>query len=41
MSADELNKMIAKLGKTCGPPWGKDQKEAALAAAVALRRLGV
>jgi hypothetical protein len=41
MSADELNKTIAKLGKTCGPPWGKDQKEAALAAAVALHRLGV
>ena len=28
---------IASLGKSVGPPWGKDQKEAALAAAIALR----
>lgn len=28
---------IARLGKTVGPPWGKDQKDAALAAAIALR----
>lgn len=28
---------IALLGKSVGPPWGKDQKEAALAAAIALR----
>jgi hypothetical protein len=27
---------IASLGKSVGPPWGKDQKEAALAAAIAL-----
>jgi hypothetical protein len=27
---------VAALGKTVGPPWGKDQKEAALAALVAL-----
>lgn len=27
---------IAALGKTVGPPWGKDQKEAALAALIAL-----
>jgi hypothetical protein len=28
---------LASLGKSVGPPWGKDQKEAALAAAIALR----
>jgi hypothetical protein len=28
---------IARLGKAAGPPWGKDQKEAAVAAMVALR----
>jgi hypothetical protein len=28
---------IGLLGKSVGPPWGKDQKEAALAAAIALR----
>jgi protein-tyrosine-phosphatase len=28
---------VASLGKSAGPPWGKDQKEAALAAAIALR----
>jgi len=28
---------IALLGKSAGPPWGKDQKEATLAAAIALR----
>lgn len=28
---------IAALGESVGPPWGKDQKEAALAALVALR----
>ena len=27
---------IASLGKSVGPPWGKDQKEAALAAAIVL-----
>jgi len=32
-----LTKEIAMLGKAAGPPWGKDQKEAALAALVALR----
>jgi hypothetical protein len=30
---------IALLGKSVGPPWGKDQKEATLAAAIALRDL--
>jgi len=29
-------KRIAMLGKSMGPPWGKDQKDAALAAMVAL-----
>jgi hypothetical protein len=32
-----LAKDIARLGKAAGPPWGKDQKDAALAALVALR----
>jgi hypothetical protein len=31
-----LRKKIAALGKSIGPPWGKDQKDAALAALVAL-----
>jgi len=31
-----LRKTIAMLGKSIGPPWGKDQKDAALAALVAL-----
>jgi hypothetical protein len=31
-----LSKQIAALGATVGPPWGKDQKEAALAALIAL-----
>jgi hypothetical protein len=35
--ASSLAKEIARLGKSAGPPWGKDQKEAALAALVALR----
>jgi hypothetical protein len=35
--AKELRKVIATLGKTVGPPWGKDQKDAALAALVALK----
>jgi hypothetical protein len=33
-----LLREIAALGKTCGPPWGKDHKEAALAALLALQR---
>jgi hypothetical protein len=36
-SASNLAKEIARLGKSAGPPWGKDQKEAALAALVAFR----
>jgi len=35
--ASGLAKKIAALGKSVGPPWGKDQKDAALAALVALR----
>jgi hypothetical protein len=36
--ADDLVKKISTLGKSVGPPWGQDQKQAALAALVALRR---
>ena len=32
-----IMKQVAALGKTVGPPWGKDQKNAALAAMVALQ----
>ena len=35
--ASSLAKDIARLGKAVGPPWGKDQKDAALAALVVLR----
>jgi hypothetical protein len=35
--ASGLVRKIARLGKSAGPPWGKDQKDAALAALVALR----
>jgi hypothetical protein len=35
--ASSLTKEIARLGKSAGPPWGKDQKDAALAALVALQ----
>ena len=35
--ASGLVKKIAALGKSAGPPWGKDQKDAALAALVALQ----
>jgi hypothetical protein len=34
-SAD-LSQTISALGKLAGPPWGKDHKEAALAAMIAL-----
>ena len=33
----ELTSRISALGKVAGPPWGKDQKEAALAAMLCLR----
>jgi hypothetical protein len=32
-----LQRTIAALGKSVGPPWGKDQKDAALAALIALK----
>ena len=32
-----LQKTIASLGKSVGPPWGKDQKDASLAAMIALQ----
>jgi hypothetical protein len=35
--AGALDKQVAALGRTAGPPWGKDQKDAALAALIALR----
>jgi hypothetical protein len=34
---NDLTKQITKLGKTVGPPWGKDQKNAALAALIGLK----
>jgi len=36
----DLEARVAALGKTVGAPWGKDQKEAATAAVVALNRPG-
>src|SRR5213594_2713205 len=33
-----LDAHLATLGRSAGPPWGKDQKEAAAAALVALKR---
>lgn len=38
--ASGLAKRIAALGESVGPPWGKDQKDAALAALVALKGRG-
>ena len=35
--ASRLAKKVAALGKVVGPPWGKDQKDAALAAMIALQ----
>lgn len=35
-SEEELTQTIVALGKSVGPPWGKDQKEAGLAAMIAL-----
>ena len=37
--ANKLTSQLSVLGKAAGPPWGKDQKEAALAAMIALRSL--
>jgi hypothetical protein len=36
-SASALMKKMATLGKSAGPPWGRDQKDAALAAMIALQ----
>jgi hypothetical protein len=36
-SINSLRKTVAALGKSVGPPWGKDQKDAALAAMIALQ----
>jgi hypothetical protein len=36
-SVSRLRKTIASLGKSVGPPWGKDQKDASLAAMIALQ----
>lgn len=38
-SVNSLRKTVASLGKSVGPPWGKDQKDAALAAMIALQGL--
>jgi hypothetical protein len=35
VSVEELADRLAALGRDAGPPWGKDQKEALLAALVA------
>ena len=35
---DKVVKQVAGLGKTVGPPWAKDQKDATLAALMALSR---
>ena len=36
ISEAELSRKIAEIGKSAGPPWGKDQKDAAVAAMIAL-----
>jgi hypothetical protein len=36
LSSTKLNQLLASLGKSIGAPWGKDQKEATLAATVVL-----
>ena len=38
--AASLSKRIASLGKSVGPPWSKDQKDAAIAAMMALEHKG-
>jgi hypothetical protein len=38
LPAASLSQRIASLGKSVGPPWGKDQKDAALAAMMALEQ---
>jgi hypothetical protein len=39
MPPEGPSKMIAELGKPVGPPWAKDQRNAALAAVIALKNL--
>jgi hypothetical protein len=36
LTPDEIQRELAALGKSVGPPWGRDQKDAALAAWIAL-----
>jgi len=38
LGVNSLRKTVAALGKSVGPPWGKDQKDAALAAIIALQK---
>lgn len=40
MPLSSLTKTITTLGRSVGPPWGKDQKDAALAALIALHVAG-
>lgn len=35
--ANTLSRRVASLGKSVGPPWGKDQKEATMAAMIAMQ----
>jgi hypothetical protein len=37
VSKDEIERMLAGMGKLAGPPWARDQKNAALAGMIALR----
>jgi hypothetical protein len=37
LSSSDLARTLSTLGKQAGPPWGKDQKDAALAALIALK----
>lgn len=41
VSTMKLSTTISTLGKSVGPPWGKDQKEATVAAMIALQTVGV
>jgi hypothetical protein len=40
VTRERLDASLAKLGKSAGPPWGKDQKEAAAAALAGLKHAG-
>ena len=37
-AADQMSRQVAMLGRSIGPPWTKDQKTAALAAALVLAK---